>query len=63
MLSSTPVESIVMSSAEPQALELARVLIGYMPQNNLELSPAVAEWREAEVDGAALDSRPRPKAA
>jgi propionyl-CoA carboxylase beta subunit len=45
-----------MSSAEAQALELARVLLGYMPQNNLELAPVAVEWRDPELDGAALDA-------
>jgi acetyl-CoA carboxylase carboxyltransferase component len=45
-----------LSSGEPQALDLARTLLSYMPQNNLELTPAGAEWTDAEVDGAALDA-------
>ncbi len=45
-----------LSSAEPEALDLARTLIGYMPQNNLELTPTAAEWTQPTVDGEALDA-------
>jgi acetyl-CoA carboxylase carboxyltransferase component len=45
-----------LAPGEPQALELARTLLGYLPQNNVELAPLREEWREPDVDGAALDS-------
>jgi len=44
-----------LSPGEPQALELARTLIGYLPQNNVDLAPRQDEW-EAPVDGASLDT-------
>ena len=45
-----------LSAGEPQALELARTLIGYLPQNNLETAPRRSEWSEPTTDGAALDA-------
>ena len=44
------------SSGEPQALDLARRLIGYLPQNNVEVAPRRDEWQAPSVDGAALDA-------
>ncbi len=41
---------------EPQALELARTLIGYLPQNNVDLPPRRAEWSAPRIDGAGLDA-------
>ena len=41
---------------EPQALELARTLIGYLPPNNVDLPPRATEWSAPAVDGAALDA-------
>jgi propionyl-CoA carboxylase beta chain len=41
---------------EPQAIELARTLIGYLPQNNVELPPRHEAWQEPAVDGATLDA-------
>jgi propionyl-CoA carboxylase beta chain len=45
-----------LSPGEPQALDLARRLIGYLPQNNLDPAPRHAEWAAPAVDGAALDA-------
>jgi acetyl-CoA carboxylase carboxyltransferase component len=45
-----------LSSGEPQALELARTLIGYLPQNNVELTPRRGEWSPPSVEGEALDT-------
>ena len=44
-----------LSTGEPQALELARTIIGYLPQNNLDLAPRRAEWSEPAVNGQTLD--------
>src|SRR5918992_384837 len=44
-----------LGSSEPHALELARTIIGYLPQNNLDTAPRRAEWSEPPVDGTALD--------
>src|SRR5918992_146223 len=45
-----------LSSSEPQALELARTLIGYLPQNNVDLPPRRQEWAGPTVDGSTLDA-------
>jgi acetyl-CoA carboxylase carboxyltransferase component len=45
-----------LSAGEPQALELARTLIGYLPQNNVELTPRRDAWSPPAVDGASLDT-------
>jgi propionyl-CoA carboxylase beta chain len=45
-----------LAAGEPQALELARTLIGYWPANNVDPSPRAAEWPEPHVSGAALDT-------
>ncbi len=44
-----------LASGEPQALELARTLLGYLPQNNVDPVPRLDDWSEPTVDGAALD--------
>jgi acetyl-CoA carboxylase carboxyltransferase component len=44
-----------LSAGEPQALELARTIIGYLPQNNLDAAPRLTDWAEPGIDGAALD--------
>jgi propionyl-CoA carboxylase beta chain len=44
-----------LSSGEPQALELARTIVSYLPQNNLDPAPRLAEWEEPAGDAAALD--------
>jgi propionyl-CoA carboxylase beta chain len=45
-----------LGASEPQAIELARTLVGYVPQNNVELTPRQEEWQEPSVEGAALDA-------
>jgi acetyl-CoA carboxylase carboxyltransferase component len=45
-----------LAAGEPQALELARTLVGYWPANNLDPAPVVADWREPTVGGDALDA-------
>ncbi len=45
-----------LSSGEPQALQLARTLIGYLPSNNVDRPPRHDAWSEPSVDGAALDA-------
>jgi acetyl-CoA carboxylase carboxyltransferase component len=41
---------------EPQALELARTLIGYWPSNNVDAAPVVEKWEEPQVSGEELDA-------
>jgi propionyl-CoA carboxylase beta subunit len=41
---------------EAHALNLTRRLVTYLPQNNVELTPAGADWSEPSVDGTALDA-------
>ncbi len=45
-----------LSPGEPQAMELARQILGYLPQNNVELTPRKGEWQPPAVDGATLDA-------
>ena len=45
-----------LAAGEPQALELARALIGYWPSNNLDPAPRRAEWPAPAVSGEALDT-------
>jgi propionyl-CoA carboxylase beta chain len=45
-----------LAGGEPQALELARQLLGYLPQNNIDPAPVSASWSEPESNGAALDT-------
>ncbi len=45
-----------LSAGEPQALEMARTLIGYLPQNNVDMPPRRADWSEPSVSGAELDA-------
>jgi propionyl-CoA carboxylase beta subunit len=45
-----------LAPGEPQAMELARQLVGYLPQNNVELAPTAGEWEPPAVDGATLDA-------
>ncbi len=45
-----------LSAGEPQALQLARTLIGYLPSNNVDRPPRNDAWSEPSVDGAALDA-------
>jgi acetyl-CoA carboxylase carboxyltransferase component len=44
-----------LAEGEPQALVLARRILGYMPQNNVDPPPPTAEWREPEVSATQLD--------
>ncbi len=45
-----------LSAGEPQALDLARRLIGYLPQNNVELTPKRDDWGDPEIAAGELDS-------
>jgi acetyl-CoA carboxylase carboxyltransferase component len=45
-----------LSGSEPQALSLARTIIGYLPQNNVDVAPRRESWDEPAVDGGALDA-------
>jgi propionyl-CoA carboxylase beta chain len=45
-----------LSAGEPQALQLARTLIGYLPSNNVDPPPRSGEWDPPDVDGATLDT-------
>ena len=45
-----------LSAGEPQAIEMARTLIGYLPQNNVDMPPRRREWSEPSVTGAELDA-------
>ena len=45
-----------LADGEPQALDLARRLIGYLPQNNLDAVPRRDGWDAPTVDGPALDA-------
>jgi acetyl-CoA carboxylase carboxyltransferase component len=44
-----------LSQGEPQALELVRRLLGYLPQNNLDPVARRDAWADPSVDGGALD--------
>jgi acetyl-CoA carboxylase carboxyltransferase component len=45
-----------LAPGEPQALELARSLIGYLPANNVDPAPALETWNEPAVGGHELDA-------
>jgi propionyl-CoA carboxylase beta subunit len=45
-----------LADGEPQAIELARRLMAYWPQNNLDPTPRRAEWVEPTVSGEELDA-------
>ncbi|MCA1571431.1 MAG: acyl-CoA carboxylase subunit beta [Chloroflexi bacterium] len=45
-----------LSAGEPQALQLARTLIGYLPSNNVDEPPRRPDWSEPSLDGPALDT-------
>jgi len=45
-----------LAGGEPQALELARTLLGYLPSNNVDSVPRAGEWSPPALDGAALDA-------
>jgi propionyl-CoA carboxylase beta subunit len=44
-----------LAPGEPQALDLARRLIGYLPQNNIDPAPRMGEWRAPEVGPEEMD--------
>ena len=44
-----------MADGEPQAIDLARRLLGYLPQNNVDLAPLLGDWQQPEVSGDELD--------
>jgi propionyl-CoA carboxylase beta chain len=41
---------------EPQAMEQARRLLGYLPPNNIDAPPRAGEWSDPAVDATALDA-------
>jgi propionyl-CoA carboxylase beta chain len=45
-----------LAAGEPQAIDLARRLIDYWPQNNVDPGPRAAEWAAPAVDGDELDA-------
>ncbi|HLE58522.1 MAG TPA: acyl-CoA carboxylase subunit beta [Candidatus Limnocylindria bacterium] len=45
-----------LAAGEPAALSLARRLLGYLPQNNVDAPTVSAEWSAPTVDGVALDA-------
>ena len=45
-----------LAAGEPQALELARTIIGYLPPNNIDAAPRHETWAEPAVSAASLDS-------
>jgi acetyl-CoA carboxylase carboxyltransferase component len=44
-----------MADGEPQAIDLARRLLGYLPQNNVDLAPLLGDWQQPEVSEDELD--------
>ena len=45
-----------LADGEPQAIDLARRLLAYMPQNNVDPVPATGEWLEPEIPADQLDA-------
>ena len=45
-----------LADGEPQAIDLARRLLAYMPQNNVDPVPTAGEWLEPEVPADQLDA-------
>jgi propionyl-CoA carboxylase beta chain len=45
-----------LAAGEPHALELARTLIGYLPQNNVDLTPRRDDWSPPSVAAETLDA-------
>jgi acetyl-CoA carboxylase carboxyltransferase component len=45
-----------LAAGEPQALDLARSLLGYLPQNNIDPAPRMGEWPPPEVGAAEMDA-------
>ena len=44
-----------LSDSEADAIQTARRLLGYLPQNNVDLAPLEADWHPPVVDGETLD--------
>ncbi|HET6746096.1 MAG TPA: acyl-CoA carboxylase subunit beta, partial [Candidatus Limnocylindria bacterium] len=44
-----------LAAGEPQAIELARTLVGYWPSNNVDAPPRAESWSEPVRSGSALD--------
>jgi acetyl-CoA carboxylase carboxyltransferase component len=44
-----------LAAGEPQAMDLTRRIIGYVPQNNIDAPPIAADWQAPEVSGPDLD--------
>jgi acetyl-CoA carboxylase carboxyltransferase component len=45
-----------LAGGEPQALLLARTLLGYLPSNNVDPVPRASEWDAPIIDGDTLDA-------
>jgi propionyl-CoA carboxylase beta subunit len=45
-----------LAGGEPQALELTRRLLAFMPQNNVDAPPTTGEWRPPSIGGPELDA-------
>ena len=45
-----------LAAGEPQAMELTRRIVSYIPQNNVDAAPIVAEWDAPEVSANDLDT-------
>jgi acetyl-CoA carboxylase carboxyltransferase component len=45
-----------LAAGEPQALQLARTIVGYLPQNNLDPAPRRSDWTAPAIDGPTLDA-------
>ena len=45
-----------LAEGEPQAIDLARRLLGYLPQNNVDLAPLAEQWKEPDVSPTELDA-------
>jgi acetyl-CoA carboxylase carboxyltransferase component len=45
-----------LGESEPQAIELARTIVGFLPSNNVDAPPRRTEWQEPSVDGPKLDA-------
>jgi len=45
-----------LAAGEPQAMELTRRIVGYIPQNNIDAPPVVEEWTAPSVSGPDLDA-------
>ena len=45
-----------LAAGEPQAMELTRRIVGYVPQNNVDAPPVVAEWSGPTVGVPDLDA-------